>query len=326
MQKEKLNKNYVGADASVRPNSRGITLIALIITIIVMLILVGVTVTVALNGGLFSSAQDATGKTQLEADKEQLLELAIGAIGTEGKVVFSDLDAAVLADGKFTKTDDGTYKSVKSGNTFTVGDYGSITQASTEEPTEPENPSGTVAITPKKENYTVGEEVTIGDEHFFVIDNTAEKVTLLAKYNLNKEGTAQLNATHSETACDFSNASYWTSETEYPLDLNTYTIPEGSVITKAKEYGETIGGDGRLMRRDEAETLVTTYPGIIYGTSIEAYDGYLFYWTGSASSSSTVSIVNGSDFGGCIATNGTTDSKSLFGVRPVIEISKSDIL
>ena len=43
--------------------NKGITLIALIITIIVMLILVGVSVNVALNGGLFKTAKAATEKT-----------------------------------------------------------------------------------------------------------------------------------------------------------------------------------------------------------------------------------------------------------------------
>ena len=37
----------------------GITLIALVITIIVMLILVGVTVSVAMQGGLFGKAREA---------------------------------------------------------------------------------------------------------------------------------------------------------------------------------------------------------------------------------------------------------------------------
>ncbi len=44
-------------------DAKGITLIALIITIIVMLILVGVTISVALNGGLISKAQEAKTKT-----------------------------------------------------------------------------------------------------------------------------------------------------------------------------------------------------------------------------------------------------------------------
>ena len=42
---------------------KGITLVALIITIIVMLILVAVTISVALNGGLFQKAKDARDKT-----------------------------------------------------------------------------------------------------------------------------------------------------------------------------------------------------------------------------------------------------------------------
>ena len=42
----------------------GITLIALIITIIVMLILVGVTINVALNGGLISTTQKAAKETE----------------------------------------------------------------------------------------------------------------------------------------------------------------------------------------------------------------------------------------------------------------------
>ena len=59
-------------------NQRGITLIALVITIIVMLILVAVTVTVAINGGLFGMAKEAKTKTEEARDVEQ--ELANGRI------------------------------------------------------------------------------------------------------------------------------------------------------------------------------------------------------------------------------------------------------
>ena len=48
----------------------GITLIALIITIIVMLLLVGVTVNIAINGGLFSTAKKAVTKTEEAKDSE----------------------------------------------------------------------------------------------------------------------------------------------------------------------------------------------------------------------------------------------------------------
>lgn len=49
---------------------KGITLVALVITIIVMLILVGVSITVALNGGLFDTAKDAKTKYEGAASNE----------------------------------------------------------------------------------------------------------------------------------------------------------------------------------------------------------------------------------------------------------------
>ncbi len=86
-QEERLNESVL----SVRNNKKeyrtyvqdysGITLIALIITIIVMLILVGVTVNVALDGGLFGKAREGVRKTQIAevaelAQEEIVLEIA----------------------------------------------------------------------------------------------------------------------------------------------------------------------------------------------------------------------------------------------------------
>ncbi len=82
MQKQKLNANSVGVNAHIDPHSKGITLIALIITIIVMLILVGVTIAVSLNGGLFSKAKQAKTDTQTAIDEEQ--KLASGQIEIDG--------------------------------------------------------------------------------------------------------------------------------------------------------------------------------------------------------------------------------------------------
>ena len=59
---------------------RGITLIALIITIIVMLILVGVTVTTAINGGLFKQAQKAKTRHEEEYIKEQIQIALVSSI------------------------------------------------------------------------------------------------------------------------------------------------------------------------------------------------------------------------------------------------------
>ena len=61
-----------------KETQRGITLIALVITIIVMLILVAVTISMAVNGGLFDYAGKATGETKNAIKAEQ--ELSNGRI------------------------------------------------------------------------------------------------------------------------------------------------------------------------------------------------------------------------------------------------------
>ena len=68
---------------------KGITLVALVITIIIMLILAGVTISVVVNGGLFNQAEQAVVKTT-DADLTEAVELAVGAgyaeyYGNEGK-------------------------------------------------------------------------------------------------------------------------------------------------------------------------------------------------------------------------------------------------
>lgn len=61
---------------------KGITLVALVITIIVMLILVGVSVTVAINGGLFTNAR--TGVTATNEAAQQERNLAEGYVNYSG--------------------------------------------------------------------------------------------------------------------------------------------------------------------------------------------------------------------------------------------------
>ena len=93
---------------------KGITLIALVITIIVMLILVAVTISMAINGGLFEKAGKATEDTRNAMDAEQ--QLADGRIQIAGKVYESIDDylagkEAVLDYDKTKTNDDGTLKS-----------------------------------------------------------------------------------------------------------------------------------------------------------------------------------------------------------------------
>ena len=83
---KKIMANLVGENC-VFPNSKGITLIALIITIIVMIILVGVTVNVALNGGLFGTSKKAAYQTEVSTIQEQLeAEKATKIAENNGKI------------------------------------------------------------------------------------------------------------------------------------------------------------------------------------------------------------------------------------------------
>lgn len=111
-------------------NQRGITLIALIITIIVMLILVGVTVNVALNGGLFTTAKKAANETQIATEQETLLSAVIATM-TDGKVDFEKLDNNLPKGFTGNK---GKYKSEK-GNKYRVYKDGEVEYS--REPDEP---------------------------------------------------------------------------------------------------------------------------------------------------------------------------------------------
>ena len=125
---------------------RGITLIALIITIIVMLILVAVTVTVALNGGLFKTAKQATSETEIEKEKELLLEEVMGAIAKNGKVDFEKLATSDMLEGIPESDGNGNFivTVAESGRKYTVTARGSITLQGNagggEEPEKPSNP------------------------------------------------------------------------------------------------------------------------------------------------------------------------------------------
>ena len=61
--------------------TKGITLISLIITIIVMLILISVTVNVLIESGIIGSAKNAANKTQTAYENEAVLnQITIGGV------------------------------------------------------------------------------------------------------------------------------------------------------------------------------------------------------------------------------------------------------
>ena len=123
----KRNKSKKDWMHSVHSNFNGITLIALIITIIVMLILVGVTITVALNGGLFTTAQNAATNTIIEAEKEQLLSAVATAYDTETGTISKAKLQENLGNNWNVEGDAAPYTVTSpKGNVYTVTEKGEI--------------------------------------------------------------------------------------------------------------------------------------------------------------------------------------------------------
>ena len=80
-EKQKMKQMHrEGAVFGAPRENRGITLIALIITIIVMLILVAVTVRTVVNGGLFKHAGDAVNGYSMQEARERLSTTLSGAL------------------------------------------------------------------------------------------------------------------------------------------------------------------------------------------------------------------------------------------------------
>lgn len=178
---------------------------------------------------------------------------------------------------------------------------------------------------------SIGDEVTVGGEQFYVLnwDNNCDTVDLIAKYNLNKAGTAQQNAAYGATACKFSSTNYWSSSfTSSPFNLNDFIgFKETDALGKAKSYGRSKGAvSSRLLSYEEANALKTKASS---DTKIETMllgkentNGYLKYWLGSAFGSGSVWRVVGNDSD---LSHYLYDFSSNNGVRPVITVLKSKI-
>ena len=130
--KEKLERGKQNRTSHFTPHTsqKGITLIALIITIIVMLILVGVTINVALNGGLFEKAETAKVQTEKAVEEEQLMTAIVTAYNAKtGVVDKSTLQTELTKQGNWQISGDGPYGVTSpKGNVYTVTKDGKIAE------------------------------------------------------------------------------------------------------------------------------------------------------------------------------------------------------
>ncbi len=148
-----------------KTNNNGITLIALIITIIVMLILVGVTINVALNGGLFTKARQATSDYQYQEDYEILQAAVVASLDENLQIPNAETLQNNLPSGwSVTGEDAGPFTATSpNGNVFTVDKDGTITgqNGGTQTPggdDEPDTPTEEIPDLFRK--YILGQDET----------------------------------------------------------------------------------------------------------------------------------------------------------------------
>lgn len=172
--------------------------------------------------------------------------------------------------------------------------------------------------------YEKGDIVKVGTEEFYVLeDKTTEgKVVLITKQCVVTDESDSNYLTQSDQADTvvFSTEVYWEEETStnYIIEEDTLPIPASHKAAKAAyDYGEKLGGKGRLLTYSEAEALDTE---ILYGVSDEIV---LSYWLGSAKySEDGVQVYYVQPPKNIFSISPTGSQLS---VRPVVEISKSKL-
>lgn len=218
---------------------------------------------------------------------------------------------------------------------FNVGVYAAYALAATEVSYTKPGTSTTISVkdaldelNKKIPTKSIGDEVTVGGEQFYVLewDNNCDTVNLISKYNLNTAGTAQSSTS---VFCKFSTNNYWKESFISPeTDLNDiagYTASD--VMGKIKNYGKSKGAIvSRLLSYEEATKLKKkAFSDDKIATMLRS-EGKQSYWTSTAENADLfIYVVQGS----------TTQYESSFittipysatsGMRPVITILKSKV-
>ena len=271
-------------------NQKGITLVALVSTIIILLILSGVAIGFAVNGnGVFDKAKQATEEYNNKAIEEQ----------TSLNTLFGMVE-------KYTNGGGNTTPPAPTYTAYTIGD----------------------TVTVNGESFYVLEnsdtsqaEVTLLAKYNLNQAGTAQAPN--AEYD---EDTACVFSSTNYWVTAYAAYTDWSTK---KLDINIVRGEvAGDAIYKAKQYAKTITGDntnntGRLLTYEEADALKTSYSDMIWGKANRQGEGssyyYLDFWLSSAA-----------EYDGCVWYVDGSEKEFLYrnfgghqGVRPVITVSKS---
>ena len=286
--------------------NKGITLVALVITIIILLILAIVAINAVNGDGIIEYSKKAKTDTKEEQAKE-----SVALAMQEWKLATATADKS---DGEF-KTflesklpEEAIIEGESSPFTVTIGNNKfKVSNNGTQELVVPETPAETA--------YSIGDEVTVGTEQFYVIKDspaTEETVILLAK-----------NSIANQEFCAFEVIEAANPVYGDNLNENAHIIADtSSAVSKAREYAESLGlskDAGRLMEESEVNALIGSHSDIIFGTDGNKQSNW---WLATAMNESEVRYVDTSiNFVMFVGVTGNGEH----GIRPVIEISKDKI-
>ncbi len=259
--------------------TKGITLVALVLTIIILLILAGISISALTNQGLFAEAEEAKKRTEnAQKDEEQKLKNYVAEINEA--IGNNDKPATTIAE---AQTDDMLTKKVNSpmvdayGNKITVPAGFKITGGAT-------TVDKGIVIIDSNENEFVW--IPVGTIYTNA-EKTASKTIELGRYVFKEDGTIDttLSQTEPEGQLKTSSSSsyYYTEGKASDTTTNTHAKDIETFRTKAsatQSGGFYIGryeartGTARSAKTDELTTLTTKASDYVYNyvTQIQAAD------------------------------------------------------
>ena len=300
-------------------NKNGITLVALIITIIVLLILAMVSISLVINSGIITKSKDSVDKYSKEEIGEQL-KLAYSEyqmsqytgtpIDIQAKLreIYGNDTTAKLANGKLTATINGKVYQYNVA-TGTAGEF--------VDPIKYYDSSDNEIA--KTDTTHLDYLIIGGIEKFKVISNTNGTILAMPYYNLvtvTADGTVKqgpaVEGTSTAISSSFSTTNYWTKGAD-AIDMSDSRNKIQTYITAYQTTLEGLGAEGITVRAAKYSELSAS--GVTATMRNPGQTGTFWLGSGHSSNALCVWIV---DSDGTIYYNGCGNSN---GVRPVIIIS-----
>ena len=260
MRKEQKRKN------------RGITLVALVVTIIVLLILAGVTITSLLGDeGIISKAQQAANATK----KSQVIEniqLDILLAKLEGSLTQEKLEEILGNYGEIQYDEEGNITGLKpDGLDETIPIEDLLTgEVSEEEPVIPDTTAPTANISLNTTNTTPGTAIEATVTH---TDNESGIATANCKYIYDTtSGNLGIDSASWDTANTFDSNPQTltlTAEAEETYYLHVLTVDIAGNKAETTSEAITVEEDG-ITAEDVAEEILTN-PETYYGKTVSGY-------------------------------------------------------